>query len=84
MVGRHPSPQKIKKLTKKLYEKELLRLQHELIKLQEWVKQSGAKIVVVFEGRDAAVELAGQRAGAPDPIVRLDPERRETQRPIPK
>ncbi len=54
MVGRHPSPEKIKKLTKKLYETELLRLQHELIKLQEWVKQTGAKIVVVFEGRDAA------------------------------
>lgn len=54
MVGRHPSPKKINKLSKKLYEKELLRLQTELIKLQEWVKHSGATIVVVFEGRDAA------------------------------
>ena len=54
MVGRHPSPEKIRKLTNKLYEKELFRLQTELIKLQEWVKLSGAKIAVVFEGRDAA------------------------------
>ncbi len=36
------------------YEKELLRLQVELVKLQEWVKAKGLKLVVVFEGRDAA------------------------------
>jgi polyphosphate kinase len=41
-------------LTKKAYEKELRRLQIELVKLQEWVKQEGLKVVVVFEGRDAA------------------------------
>ncbi len=54
MVGRHPEPQKIKKLTKKLYEKELHRLQTELIKMQEWVKHTGVRVAVVFEGRDAA------------------------------
>ncbi|KJY88127.1 polyphosphate kinase [Vibrio neptunius] len=42
------------KLDKKFYEKELARLQVELVKLQEWVKQEGLKVVVLFEGRDAA------------------------------
>lgn len=42
------------KLDKQLYEGELLRLQNELVKLQEWVKREGLKVVVVFEGRDAA------------------------------
>ena len=41
-------------MPKKLYEKELLRLQAELVKLQEWVRTEGARLVVVFEGRDAA------------------------------
>lgn len=36
------------------YEKEILRLQVELVKLQEWVKKEKKKIVVIFEGRDAA------------------------------
>jgi len=45
---------KKKKLKKDLYEKELERLQVELVKLQEWVKETGEKVVVVFEGRDAA------------------------------
>ncbi len=43
-----------KKLKKKFYEKELARLQLELVKLQEWVKAKGLKVVVLFEGRDAA------------------------------
>src|SRR5215472_14970167 len=38
----------------KLYRAELLRLQAELVKLQEWVRTEGARLVVVFEGRDAA------------------------------
>ncbi len=42
------------KLGKKAYEDELARLQLELIKLQEWVKHAGLRVVVVFEGRDAA------------------------------
>ena len=36
------------------YDKELRRLQVELVKLQEWVRQQGLKLVVIFEGRDAA------------------------------
>jgi len=38
----------------KEYEKELFKLQLELVKLQEWVKDKGLKVVIVFEGRDAA------------------------------
>ncbi len=44
----------VKKLKKKFYEKELARLQTELVKLQEWIKNNGLKVVVIFEGRDAA------------------------------
>jgi polyphosphate kinase len=36
------------------YEKELARLQVELVKLQEWVKREGLRVVALFEGRDAA------------------------------
>lgn len=43
-----------KKLDRKVYEKELQRLQLELVKLQYWVKQEGLRIVLLFEGRDAA------------------------------
>lgn len=42
------------KLTKAVYEAELERLQLELVKMQEWVKHAGLKVVVIFEGRDAA------------------------------
>ena len=42
------------KLKRKAYEKELARLQIELVKLQEWIKHKGLKVVVLFEGRDAA------------------------------
>ena len=42
------------KLSNKLYLSELERLQVELVKLQEWVKQHGLRVVVIFEGRDAA------------------------------
>ena len=41
-------------LDKTGYEKELKRLQVELVRLQEWVVQEGLKVVVVFEGRDTA------------------------------
>ena len=40
--------------TKKVYEKELACLQTELVKMQEWVRSGGVRIVVIFEGRDAA------------------------------
>jgi polyphosphate kinase 2 len=42
------------KLGKKEYEAELFKLQVELVKLQDWVKKTGARIVILFEGRDAA------------------------------
>src|SRR4051812_3928106 len=41
-------------LTRKQYEKELARLQVELVRLQDWVVHEGLKVVVVFEGRDTA------------------------------
>ena len=42
------------KMSRKEFEKELEKLQTELVKMQEWVKVSGAKVCVLFEGRDAA------------------------------
>ncbi|MBD0400332.1 polyphosphate kinase 2 [Flammeovirga sp. EKP202] len=42
------------KLQKDYYEQELERLQTEFVKMQEWVKKEGLKVVVIFEGRDAA------------------------------
>lgn len=42
------------RLPKKVYERELRRLQAQLVDMQAWVQQSGARIVVIFEGRDAA------------------------------
>ena len=39
---------------KKIYQKKLFELQLELIKLQEWVKEKGLRVVIIFEGRDAA------------------------------
>ncbi|MBI5935894.1 MAG: polyphosphate kinase 2 [Chloroflexi bacterium] len=41
-------------VSKRFYDKELARLQVELVKLQEWVRFKGLKVVVLFEGRDAA------------------------------
>lgn len=51
MEDAHPHAEKIKK---KVYLTELRDLQIELLKLQQWVKSSGDRIVVIFEGRDAA------------------------------
>ena len=55
--GKRGSPgtsEEIVRMPRKIYEKELFRLQAELVKLQEWVRTEGARLVVVFEGRDAA------------------------------
>jgi polyphosphate kinase 2 len=49
--ARHADRQRV---PRKAYERELLRLQEELVKMSEWVKGTGARVVVVFEGRDAA------------------------------
>ena len=43
-----------KKLVKKDYEEELARLQLELVKMQTWIEEKGLKLVLIFEGRDAA------------------------------
>ncbi|MEE1943212.1 polyphosphate kinase 2 [Streptomyces sp. TRM 70361] len=42
------------RLPRRVYEKELFRLQEQLVIMQEWVRETGARLVVVFEGRDAA------------------------------
>jgi polyphosphate kinase 2 len=59
-IGNHPmqnnphtTPEKAK-LTRKEYEEEMRKLQIELCKLQEWVRHEGLRIIVIFEGRDAA------------------------------
>lgn len=43
-----------RRLPRQVYERELLRLQEQLMVLQEWVRTEGARVAVVFEGRDAA------------------------------
>jgi polyphosphate kinase len=48
------APQSIAKVDKKYYERELARLQVELVKQQEYIRARGLKVVVIFEGRDAA------------------------------
>jgi polyphosphate kinase 2 len=42
------------RVPRKIYERELLRLQAELVKLQEWVRAEQARLIVIFEGRDGA------------------------------
>jgi polyphosphate kinase 2 len=42
------------RMSNKVYERELERLQVELVKLQEWIRVRGLKVIVLFEGRDAA------------------------------
>ena len=44
----------VERLDKKTYEKELARLYLELVKLQAWIKDKGLRVVLIFEGRDAA------------------------------
>jgi polyphosphate kinase 2 len=45
---------KIERLNKKLYEDELVKLQTQLVKMQYWIKDTGYRMIVLFEGRDAA------------------------------
>ena len=47
----HRKPKRIKS---KVYDQELARLQEELVRLQRWIRHKGLKVVVIFEGRDAA------------------------------
>jgi polyphosphate kinase len=51
---RNAPSEDIIQIDKKSYEKELRELQIELVKMQEWIKARGLKLVVLFEGRDAA------------------------------
>jgi len=45
---------KLPKVSNQVYEAEIFRLPTELVKLQEWARQTGTRILVIFEGRDAA------------------------------
>ncbi len=51
-AGENSPPRK--KIKNKVYERELARLQIELVKLQEWIKHEGLRVAIIFEGRDAA------------------------------
>lgn len=52
--NKHSEEDGANKLPSKIYEEELEKLQIELVKLQEWIKYKGLRVVVLFEGRDAA------------------------------
>ncbi len=49
-----PAKRPRKKMYTEDYEKELAKLNIELVKFQEWIKAQGLKVVIIFEGRDAA------------------------------
>ena len=53
-MSQHSNPEEPKKLKNKKYVKELRKLQGELCALQDWVKYKGLRVIIVFEGRDAA------------------------------
>jgi len=53
-MGHKHEDSRPEKLRRKRYEKELRKLQVELCHLQEWIKQEGLRVIVVFEGRDGA------------------------------
>lgn len=50
-LSEHPEREQIER---RAYFRELFRLQHELVRLQDWVQHQGLKVVVIFEGRDSA------------------------------
>ncbi|MGZ5353921.1 MAG: polyphosphate kinase 2 [Actinomycetota bacterium] len=52
--GHRDAEDRASKVQKKAYDKELRRLQEELVKMEDWVAATGARVVVLFEGRDAA------------------------------
>lgn len=52
--GKSESAKPIHKLSKQFYEEELKRWQFEMVRLQYWVKERGQRVVLIFEGRDAA------------------------------
>ena len=54
MSKKHSTKKKHKRVDRALYEAELKRLQIELVSMQQWISKTGARVVVIFEGRDAA------------------------------
>ena len=54
MAKKSQKKDKSGKIPKDVYEAEIFRLQAELVKVQQWARTTGARIVVIFEGRDAA------------------------------
>ena len=54
MAKKVENVQKVRRLDRAVYEAELARLQIELVKMHEWVKHRGLRVLVIFEGRDAA------------------------------
>ena len=63
-----------KKMKAKKFDKELEKLQGELVKMQQWVVASGAKVCIVFEGRDTAGKGGGlSRTNRPREITNVFP-----------
>lgn len=54
LTGEDNSDEHRSQIDREVYFKELFRLQHELVKLQDWVQHAGLKVLVLFEGRDSA------------------------------
>jgi polyphosphate kinase 2 len=54
-----PLVARLERMSSKVYEDELVKLQVELVKLQEWIRVRGLKVVILFEGRDAAGKGGG-------------------------
>ena len=53
-MAKDAQPGEHKRFPTKVYEKELFRLQEELVRMEQWVADTGTRVVVIFEGRDAA------------------------------
>src|ERR1700751_1698401 len=53
-MDKKPEPKQSGKMSEKVHAKELRKLQSKLCVLQEWVKYKGLRVIIVFEGRDAA------------------------------
>ena len=53
-AGKRSKSDTAQRYPRKVYEKELLRLQGELVTMSYWVRNAGARVLVLFEGRDAA------------------------------
>src|SRR2546429_6422991 len=88
-IAEHPQPET---LDRRVYFKELLRLQGELVKLQDWIVHHKLKVVVLFEGRDAAGKGGGIKRSTQRPKPRIcrgaappaPRERRRTPRYFPR